>query len=91
MRARRFSERVSACLSGAALSETIAVAVHFENADVVGNAVEQCTSQTLGADDVMMPFSLIVYCVALGFEDRRFACRTGQFARAAPWSAVCLG
>lgn len=35
MRARRF-DRASAWLSGTALSETIAVAVHLEDVDVVG-------------------------------------------------------
>ena len=34
MRARLFSERVSAGLSGSTLGETIAVAVHFEDADM---------------------------------------------------------
>src|SRR3546814_13373212 len=42
-------ERVSASLSGAALGQTIAVAVHLENVDMVGNAVEQCAGQTFGS------------------------------------------
>ena len=48
MRARRFSEGISANLSGAALCETIAVAVHLDDADVVGNTIEQRTGQALG-------------------------------------------
>jgi hypothetical protein len=38
---------MSACHAGAALSETIAVAVHFENVDVVGDAIEQSARETL--------------------------------------------
>jgi hypothetical protein len=33
------SERVSAGLSGLALGETIAVAIHFENGDMVGDTI----------------------------------------------------
>jgi hypothetical protein len=36
-------------LSGAALSETIVVAVHLEDVDVVGDAVEQRAGETLGS------------------------------------------
>jgi hypothetical protein len=39
-------------LSGAALPETIAVAVHLEDVDVVGQPVEQRAGQTLGAEDL---------------------------------------
>lgn len=45
----RFPRRASACLSGTALGETIAVAVHFEDADVMGYTVQQGTRQTFGA------------------------------------------
>jgi hypothetical protein len=38
--------RVSACLSGTALSEAVAFAIHLENVDVVGDAIEQRTRQT---------------------------------------------
>ena len=40
---------MSAGLSGAALGETIAVAVHLEDVDVVGDAIEQRAGQTLGS------------------------------------------
>jgi len=43
MRAWRFLRRVSAGLSGAALGETIAAAIHLEDVDVVGDAIEQCS------------------------------------------------
>ena len=42
--ARHFFRSVSTGLSGAALSETIAVAVHLEDVDMVGDAIEQGTS-----------------------------------------------
>lgn len=41
-------ERVSASLSGAALGQTIAVAVHLENVDMVGNA-SSSAGQTFGS------------------------------------------
>jgi hypothetical protein len=47
--ARHFFRSVSTGLSGAALSETIAVAVHLEDVDMVGDAIEQCAGQTFGS------------------------------------------
>lgn len=47
MRARRFFDKVSAGLFGAALGETIAIAVHLEDADMVGDMVEQSAGETL--------------------------------------------
>ena len=46
MRVQRFFEWGSACLSGSALGEAVAVAVHLETIDVVGDAVQQCAGQT---------------------------------------------
>ena len=34
-----------------ALFEPVAVAVHFQDMDVVGQSVEQCTGQTFGGED----------------------------------------
>lgn len=42
--------RVSAGLSGATLGETIAVAIHLEDVDVVGDAVEQRAGEALGSE-----------------------------------------
>ena len=47
MRACRFSEGVSAGLSGSALGETIALAVHLEDIDVVSDAIEQSAGEPL--------------------------------------------
>ena len=41
---------VSAGLSGAALGETIAVAVHLKDADVVGNSIQQRAGQALRSE-----------------------------------------
>ena len=49
-------------LASLALFEPIAVAVHFEDVDVVGQPVEQRTGQPLGADDFMMPLFLDASC-----------------------------
>jgi len=49
-------------LAALALFEPIAVAVHFEDVDVVGQSVEQRTGQPLGADDFMMPLFLDASC-----------------------------
>ena len=46
-----------------ALFEAIAVAIHFEDVDVVGQPIEQRAGQPLGADDFMMPFSSKELCV----------------------------
>jgi len=56
-----------------ALFETIAVAIHFEDVDVVGEPIEQCAGQPLGAEDLMMPLSSIDLCAVLVFSTRRFA------------------
>ena len=37
-------------LSGSAVGEAIALAVHLEDADVVGQPVEQCAGEALGAE-----------------------------------------
>jgi len=50
MRARRFSERVSAGFLGSALGETIAVAVHFEDTAMVGDTIQRCAGRPLGRD-----------------------------------------
>jgi hypothetical protein len=47
MRTWRFLRRVSAGLSGAALGETIAVAIHLKDTDVVSDAIKQCSGETL--------------------------------------------
>ena len=49
MRAWRFLSGGSARLSGAALGQAVAFAVHLKNADMVGDAVEQRAGQTLGS------------------------------------------
>ena len=49
-------------LASLALFEPIAVAVQFEDVDVVGQSVEQRTGQPLGADDFMMPLFLDASC-----------------------------
>ena len=49
-------------LASHALFEPIAVAVHFEDVDVVGQSVEQRTGQPLRADDFMMPLFLEASC-----------------------------
>ena len=46
-----------------ALCESIALAVHFEDMDVVGEAIQQGAGEPLGADAFMMPPSLTVWCV----------------------------
>ena len=38
------------CLSGAALAETVAVAIHLEDADVMGQPVEERPGQAFGAE-----------------------------------------
>ena len=38
------------CLPGTALAESIAVAIHLEDVDVVGQPIEQCSGQTFGAE-----------------------------------------
>ena len=50
-----------------ALFEAIAVAIHFEDMDVVGQPIEQRAGQPLGADDVIMPLSSIDLCVVFVF------------------------
>ena len=40
----------SAGLSGAALGKAVAVAVHLESVDVVGDAMEQNAGQALGSE-----------------------------------------
>lgn len=40
----------TAGLSGAALGEAVAVAVHLENVDVVGDAIKQSAGQALGSE-----------------------------------------
>ena len=45
------------------MREPVAVAVHFEDVDVVGQPVEQRAGQPLGADDFMMPLSSKELCV----------------------------
>ena len=64
-------------LASLALFEPIAVAVQFEDVDVVGQSVEQCTGQPLGADDLMMPPSSKELCVVLVFSTQRSACSKG--------------
>ena len=64
-------------LASLALFEPIAVAVHFEDVDVVGQPVEQRTGQPLGADDLMMPPSSKELCVVLVFSTQRSACSKG--------------
>ena len=64
-------------LASLALFETIAVAVQFEDVDVVGQSVEQRTGQPLRADDLMMPPSSKGLCVVLVFSTQRSACSTG--------------
>ena len=39
-------------LSGSAVGETITLAVHLEDADVMGQPVEQCAGEALGAEGV---------------------------------------
>src|ERR1700757_394286 len=56
-----------------ALFESIAVAVHFKDVDVVGQPIEQRAGQPLGAEDFMMPLSSIDLCAALVFSIRRSA------------------
>src|SRR5258708_38276746 len=60
-----------------ALFEAIAVAVHFEDVDVVGQPIEQRAGQPLGADDLMMPPSSKELCVVLVFSTQRSACSKG--------------
>ena len=57
--------RVGLCAprSTLALCEPVALAVHFENVDVVGQAIQQGAGEPLGADAFMMPPSLTVWCV----------------------------
>ena len=64
-------------LASLALFEPIAVAVHFEDVDVVGQSVEQRTGQPLRADDLMMPPSSKELCVVLVFSTQRSACSKG--------------
>ena len=64
-------------LASLALFEPIAVAVHFEDVDVVGQSVEQRTGQPLGADEFMMPPSSRELCVVLVFSTQRSACWKG--------------
>ena len=64
-------------LASPALFRPIAVAVHFEDVDVVGQSVEQRTGQPLGADDLMMPPSSKELCVVLVFSTQRSACSKG--------------
>jgi hypothetical protein len=64
-------------LASLALFEPIAVAVQFEDVDVVGQSVEQRTGQPLGADDLMMPPSSKELCVVLVFSTQRAACSKG--------------
>ena len=64
-------------LASLALFETIAVAVQFEDVDVVGQSVEQRTGQPLGADDLMMPPASKELCVVLVFSTQRSACSKG--------------
>jgi hypothetical protein len=46
------------------MGETIAVAVHFQDMDVMGEPVEQRAGEPLGPDAFMMPPSLNVWYVA---------------------------
>jgi hypothetical protein len=64
-------------LASLALFEPIAVAVQFEDVDVVGQSVEQRTGQPLGPDDLMMPPSSKELCVVLVFSTQRSACSKG--------------
>src|SRR5205823_4229106 len=56
-----------------ALFEAIAVAVHFEDVDVVCQPIEQRAGQPLGADDLMMPPPSKELCVVLVFSTQRSA------------------
>src|SRR5271154_6952740 len=60
-------------LSLLALLEAIAVAVHFEDVDVVCQPIEQRAGQPLGADDIIKPLPLIDWCVVLVFSTQRSA------------------
>ena len=60
-----------------ALFEAIAVAIHFEDMDVVGQPIEQRAGQPLGADDLMMPPSSKELCVVLVFSTQRSASSKG--------------
>src|SRR5690242_11656740 len=64
-------------LASLALFEPIAVAVHFEDVDVVSQSIEQRTGQPLGADDFMMPLSSKELCVVLVFSTQRSGCSKG--------------
>jgi hypothetical protein len=48
-----------------ALIEPITVAVHFQDMDVMSEAVEQRAGQTLGLDAFMMPLFWTGWCVGL--------------------------
>ena len=61
-------------LASLALFEAIAVAVQFEDVDVVGQSVEQRTGQPLRADDLIMPPPSKGLCVVLVFSTQRSAC-----------------
>jgi hypothetical protein len=50
------------------LVEPVAVAVHFQDMDVMGEPVEQRTGEPFGADAFMMPPSWNAWCVARGRE-----------------------
>src|SRR5579859_2374477 len=53
-------------LAPTALLEPVAVAVHLEDMDFVGQPIEQCAGQTLGAED----FGPFVERQIAGYEDR---------------------
>ena len=44
------SSAIGTVSAGAALAEAVAVAVHLEDIDVMGETVEQCPGQALGAE-----------------------------------------
>ena len=51
--------------------QAVAVAVHLEDVDVVGEPVEQGSGQALRAEAVMIPHSSSDWCVARGRGARR--------------------
>src|SRR5271170_3818137 len=74
-------------LTGTALAEAIAVAVHLEDADMMCQPVEQRAGQALGAEGFIMPLPSKVLCAGLAFSTQRFACPKARFARAFLWRA----
>ena len=65
--------RLRRALALLTLLEAIAVAVHFENVDMVGQPVEQRAGEPLGAEDVMMPLSSKGLSVVPVFATQRSA------------------